>query len=249
MTMPSTPAPPRAASGTRYRSTSRVEEIDVWDTMQSHHLQGDDSSSSDEGLHPRRHQRSSSRNQQQQQKQQHLAPAKPRHGRSLSHPFLFFGRGRKKGDGSGDGEDDDDDDDDNGDDDDDYGIVRSSGGGGVSRSGNLAASGSAQRGHARGRSTAGAGTTNNSGSQDLAVGRCMTCSSLVRWPKDLPAFRCSICLTINDLPRQTVGGGHRRTGSGVVVPEVAVTGDDQSQQSELRGMLAFYLGMVLGKAS
>ena len=35
------------------------------------------------------------------------------------------------------------------------------------------------------------------GSRDYSTGRCMTCGSLVRWPKDLQLFKCSICLTIN----------------------------------------------------
>jgi len=34
---------------------------------------------------------------------------------------------------------------------------------------------------------------------DLTVGPCMTCDSTVRWPKDLNVFRCTVCLTINDL--------------------------------------------------
>lgn len=34
---------------------------------------------------------------------------------------------------------------------------------------------------------------------DLTKGHCMTCDSLVRWPKDLKVFRCTICLMINDL--------------------------------------------------
>jgi len=34
---------------------------------------------------------------------------------------------------------------------------------------------------------------------DLTTGHCMTCDSMVRWPKDLKAFRCTICLMINDL--------------------------------------------------
>ena len=37
------------------------------------------------------------------------------------------------------------------------------------------------------------------GPADYATGNCMTCSSLVRWPKELYTFRCTICLTINDL--------------------------------------------------
>ncbi|KAI0972991.1 hypothetical protein F4678DRAFT_34551 [Xylaria arbuscula] len=45
---------------------------------------------------------------------------------------------------------------------------------------------------------------------DLATGNCMTCAGLVRWPKDLHVFRCTKCLTINDIkpsvpaPRPTI---------------------------------------------
>ena len=35
--------------------------------------------------------------------------------------------------------------------------------------------------------------------RDLMTGKCMTCDSLVRWPKELKVFRCTVCLTINDL--------------------------------------------------
>ena len=31
------------------------------------------------------------------------------------------------------------------------------------------------------------------------TGKCMTCDSIVRWPQGLKVYRCSICLTINDL--------------------------------------------------
>jgi len=33
----------------------------------------------------------------------------------------------------------------------------------------------------------------------LVTGKCMTCDSTVRWPKELLVFRCTVCLTINDL--------------------------------------------------
>lgn len=36
-------------------------------------------------------------------------------------------------------------------------------------------------------------------SGDLISGKCMTCDSTVRWPRNLKVFRCSVCLTINDL--------------------------------------------------
>jgi E3 ubiquitin-protein ligase HECTD2 len=35
--------------------------------------------------------------------------------------------------------------------------------------------------------------------KDLTTGKCMTCDSMVRWPKELKVFRCTVCMTINDL--------------------------------------------------
>ncbi|KFZ15303.1 hypothetical protein V501_02766 [Pseudogymnoascus sp. VKM F-4519 (FW-2642)] len=50
--------------------------------------------------------------------------------------------------------------------------------------------------------------------RDLTTGKCMACDSMVRWPKELAVFRCSVCVTINDLtPISTVqdsGGDHHR---------------------------------------
>ena len=34
---------------------------------------------------------------------------------------------------------------------------------------------------------------------DFASGRCMTCDSDVKWPKEIDVFRCTVCHTINDL--------------------------------------------------
>ncbi|KAG9232293.1 ubiquitin-protein ligase-like protein E3 [Amylocarpus encephaloides] len=49
--------------------------------------------------------------------------------------------------------------------------------------------------------------------RDLTTGKCMTCDSMVRWPKDLKVFRCTVCLTINDLEpillEARLGDGHR----------------------------------------
>ena len=42
------------------------------------------------------------------------------------------------------------------------------------------------------------GDTGNS-SKEMVTGKCMTCDSLVRWPRELSVFRCTVCLTINDL--------------------------------------------------
>lgn len=35
--------------------------------------------------------------------------------------------------------------------------------------------------------------------KDLKTGKCMTCDSMVRWPKELKVFRCTVCSMINDL--------------------------------------------------
>lgn len=35
--------------------------------------------------------------------------------------------------------------------------------------------------------------------KEFASGNCMTCGSTMRWPKELDVFKCSICVTINDL--------------------------------------------------
>ncbi|KAM3066775.1 putative E3 ubiquitin-protein ligase [Clarireedia jacksonii] len=35
--------------------------------------------------------------------------------------------------------------------------------------------------------------------KDLTTGKCMTCNSSVRWPKALQVFKCTVCLTVNDL--------------------------------------------------
>ncbi|KAI5855906.1 putative ubiquitin-protein ligase [Tricharina praecox] len=36
-------------------------------------------------------------------------------------------------------------------------------------------------------------------SAELKTGQCMCCDSTIRWPSNLPNFRCTICMTINDL--------------------------------------------------
>ncbi len=37
------------------------------------------------------------------------------------------------------------------------------------------------------------------GDRQPVTGKCMTCDSTVRWPQGLKVFRCTTCLTINDL--------------------------------------------------
>lgn len=47
--------------------------------------------------------------------------------------------------------------------------------------------------------------------KEFASGNCMTCGSTMRWPKELDVFKCSICVTINDLvPLGTRGARERQ---------------------------------------
>lgn len=42
-------------------------------------------------------------------------------------------------------------------------------------------------------------TSLQNGEQELVTGKCSTCDSLVRWPRHLDVFRCTVCLMVNDL--------------------------------------------------
>ena len=68
--------------------------------------------------------------------------------------------------------------------------------------------------------------------KDLTTGRCMTCDSMVRWPKELKVFRCTVCLTINDLKPIALearpGGGHRG-------PIAAKTGKNPEPKTKSEG--------------
>lgn len=57
--------------------------------------------------------------------------------------------------------------------------------------------------------------------KDLTTGKCMTCDSMVRWPKELSVFRCTVCLTINDLKPIVL---ETRRGDGHRVPVVGKAG-------------------------
>ncbi|KAK0634682.1 hypothetical protein B0T17DRAFT_485498 [Bombardia bombarda] len=65
-----------------------------------------------------------------------------------------------------------------------------------------------QRGHRNGSSAA--------GSRDYTTGQCMTCGSLVRWPRGLHVFKCTICVTINDL--QPIDWAVKKEGGRDFVP-------------------------------
>lgn len=99
-------------------------------------------------------------------------PTRPGHGRSMSNPFpsLFSGKKKKPGRAFA-------------------GQTYS----GSSDEGIAEPNLPGQPQQARG------GRHRASVSRDFTTGQCMTCGSLVRWPRELFVFRCTICLTINDL--------------------------------------------------
>lgn len=41
------------------------------------------------------------------------------------------------------------------------------------------------------------------GNKEPVTGKCMTCDSTVRWPQGLKVYRCTTCMTINDLEPYT----------------------------------------------
>lgn len=134
----------------RPRDTSRMSEFEVVDGSE---IQVD-SSSSDSDL-------------------KRTPASRPRHGRSLSHPFpsLFSSKKKKhtspeRGFGDSDSSDE-------------------------ARQSPPRRRGSSQKKMHR--------TAEGQGSKDFVTGNCMTCGSLVRWPKDLKVYKCTICLTVNDL--------------------------------------------------
>ncbi|KAK3321418.1 hypothetical protein B0T19DRAFT_492947 [Cercophora scortea] len=143
------PRPAGASFGSRFRSASRVPDLPVLDSL---HIQPDSTSSSSSDLHP-------------------SELSRPRHTRSMSHPFpSLFSIKKKKS------------------------IMMVAGGSGedsADEPGPLPNLKQPQtRGHRNGSSN---------GSSDYSTGNCMTCGSLVRWPRELHVFKCTICLTINDL--------------------------------------------------
>ncbi|CAI4212475.1 unnamed protein product [Parascedosporium putredinis] len=100
---------------------------------------------------------------------------RPQHSRSLSNPFpsFFTGNKKKKVD------DQEDETSSPGDEEEDNSAPR------YSKEKSRRPSHRSQHGH--------------NPSKDFASGYCMTCGSKTSWPKELQTFRCTVCITINDL--------------------------------------------------
>jgi len=109
-----------------------------------------------------------------------IPPPRPRHGRSLSHPFysIFTGRrDRRKKKAEADED----------------------------------ASGTEPQcelptgiSHAQQAGRPSDAAPPRRDGRDFSTGNCMTCGSLVRWPRELSTFKCTICSTINDIEAAAV---------------------------------------------
>ena len=54
--------------------------------------------------------------------------------------------------------------------------------------------------------------------KNLVTGKCATCGSFVRWPKDVDVFRCTICLMVNDLtPASKARSGTTNSNIGTTI--------------------------------
>jgi E3 ubiquitin-protein ligase HECTD2 len=75
--------------------------------------------------------------------------------------------------------------------------------------------------------------------KDLTTGKCMTCNSSVKWPKNLHVFKCTVCLTVNDLVPFTTASkaddGQKSLGG-----EKPVASSNTNRLPHLRGMLCMY---------
>ena len=103
------------------------------------------------------------------------SPSRPSHGRSCSHPFpSIFGSGKKAEkipeiDCNDDALE-------------------------TATESPFVSTGLASKDH-----MAANGTPLQNEEKDLVTGKCITCDSLVRWPRYLDVFRCTVCLMVNDL--------------------------------------------------
>lgn len=73
----------------------------------------------------------------------------------------------------------------------------------------------------------------------LVTGKCMTCDSTVRWPKELLVFRCTVCLTINDLKPQVATSPDGNTkGTYTLGGETTITSLPQISKGTRRFVLS-----------
>ncbi|OJJ75094.1 hypothetical protein ASPBRDRAFT_53051 [Aspergillus brasiliensis CBS 101740] len=89
--------------------------------------------------------------------------------------------------------------------------------------------------------------------EEMTSGKCMVCNSTVRWPRNLKVFRCTECLTVNDLELFVDSGKAGGNGSSVsdgkaptpVVPRKAMPLSIERTKTILDDCLSRYLRQLL----
>ncbi|KAI9931736.1 putative E3 ubiquitin-protein ligase [Aspergillus wentii] len=89
--------------------------------------------------------------------------------------------------------------------------------------------------------------------EELVTGKCMTCSSTVRWPRNLNVFRCTECLTVNDLEpykdsNDPAGHGHlvkEATPPAPTIPRKAMPISVKRTRALIDGCVSSYLRNLL----
>lgn len=124
-------------------------------------------------------------------------PRPPSHGRSMSHPFPSLFSTKKKSPPKNVAQDDFDSDSDS--------------------DAEMLGLGPASARPRVPTHTAGPSNAKPLGDKDYASGHCMACGALSRWPKGLKVFKCTLCVTINDLVDLRAGAedqNHAQTAGG-----------------------------------
>ena len=75
------------------------------------------------------------------------------------------------------------------------------------------------------------------GEQELVAGKCATCDSLVRWPRQLDVFRCTVCLMVNDLKVVSIGTPETQRGNDVGPQRKASPSDRVSKGTRVTGVM------------
>ncbi|PWY82881.1 hypothetical protein BO70DRAFT_314240 [Aspergillus heteromorphus CBS 117.55] len=86
--------------------------------------------------------------------------------------------------------------------------------------------------------------------EEMTSGKCMVCNSTVRWPRNLKVFRCTECLTVNDLEPyvdsgKASGPGNDGKPSPTVLPRKAIPLSVERTKAIVDECLSKYLRQLL----
>ncbi|PLB46704.1 hypothetical protein P170DRAFT_477579 [Aspergillus steynii IBT 23096] len=86
--------------------------------------------------------------------------------------------------------------------------------------------------------------------EDMTTGKCMTCNCTMRWPRNLKIFRCTECLTVNDLEpyresNDSSGRGKDGKPPAPAIPRKAISLSVERTRSMADGCISGYLKKLL----